>query len=456
MTPSFPKNSKNRGFKPPIQPRRREGHDDSDDVSPALRPAASEKALLAQFEKLWRELMTTSVHLDSLLSKQTPKMKSLLAQLTPLVLLRPASQAEALGVGMPPGEPWSIADNLRANWRPALLIAKRQYEEMARGILRPTPVSDDFPPQMLAEWREGWGEKITEDLIRVLGSEPGLGIRAAQSIGADALRETWSRAGTLPVRMQNSTISPTGLSLSGYAPVLKTEQYAKGQFEIQDEGSQLMALFALWPEIFGSRLQKTPGSRPADASLPPKLPKETPAWTVIDACAGAGGKTLAMADALRGKGRVYSYDTVAGKLQALRRRVARAGLTNIQSVVAPEGKEESLVGKFRRRADRVLVDAPCSGWGVLRRNPDIKWRQTQEVLDRMPKLQLRILEVYSGLVAPGGRLTYGVCTFRKAETLEVIEEFSKLHPEFEKAEGGFLGPGPCDGFFMQSFVRGKG
>jgi 16S rRNA (cytosine967-C5)-methyltransferase len=187
----------------------------------------------------------------------------------------------------------------------------------------------------------------------------------------------------------------------------------------------------------------------------PALPEKTPAWTVIDACAGAGGKSLSMADALQGKGRVYAYDISDKKLLALRRRAKHAGLNNIQTHAVKEGQEAESIKRFRRTAQVVLVDAPCSGWGVLRRNPDIKWRQGTEVLIKMPEIQKRLLSVYADLVAPGGRLVFGVCTFRRAETQEVVEHFLKNHPDFTAREGGYLGPNPSDGFFMQAFERAK-
>jgi 16S rRNA (cytosine967-C5)-methyltransferase len=175
---------------------------------------------------------------------------------------------------------------------------------------------------------------------------------------------------------------------------------------------------------------------------------------VVDACAGAGGKSLALADLMRGQGRLFSYDISAPKLQALRRRATRAGVNNVQAVQVVEGAELQSLAQFEKSADRVLVDAPCSGWGVLRRNPDIKWRQSAEALQRFPALQLRLLEAYSTLVAPGGTLVFGTCTFRKAETTEVVEKFLQKHgSSFCKGPGGFLGPGSSDGFFMQSFQR---
>jgi 16S rRNA (cytosine967-C5)-methyltransferase len=160
-----------------------------------------------------------------------------------------------------------------------------------------------------------------------------------------------------------------------------------------------------------------------------------------------------MADVLKGRGRIFAYDVSAKKLQALTRRMTRAGLNNIQTIVLEEGKESEKLAKFKESADLVLVDSPCSGWGVLRRNPDIKWRQDAQSLERMPQIQKRLLQEYSHLVAPGGRLVYGVCSFRQAETTQIVESFLRENSHFDSIEGGYFGPGPCDGFFMQAFVR---
>jgi 16S rRNA (cytosine967-C5)-methyltransferase len=413
---------------------------------------ASRKAAAQAFEQLWEELFTTPVHLDSALSKRENPAKSILARIVPAILLRPVSQAEASGVGLAPGEPWSLAPDALARWRPAALLAERLHENLQAGGRRPEPVAEDFPPGMIEEWRADWGEDGMSALVGALGLEPPLSLRSARALGAPGLLSELTAGSRLPVSAIESPLSPCGVRLGGYAPVLGTEAFSRGAFEIQDEGSQVMTYFALWPERFAGLLARAPGPVIPPASAP-ALPEIGPAPTVVDACAGAGGKSLALADALGGKGRVFSYDTSARKLQALRRRATRAGLRNIQSVAVEKGKEREVVGRFRRRAQVVLVDAPCSGWGVLRRNPDIKWRQTPESLETMPELQGRILESYADLVAPGGRLVYGVCTFRKRETLGVVERFLGANPSFEAAEGGYLGPGPCDGFFMQAFRR---
>jgi 16S rRNA C967 or C1407 C5-methylase (RsmB/RsmF family) len=422
------------------------------DATPVTR-AARKEAVAAAFKKLWNGLFTSPVHLDSALSKLPRHLKSPLAQIVPAILLKPVSQAQALGIGIAPDEPWSLTPEKLANWRPAELMSERLHEALTSRPSMPQAIAEDFPPAFRKECERDWGNEAAEELVAALSSPPPLSLRAARSVGQAKLKAALDAGGKLPVRAELSMLSPLAVRLAGYAPVLGTESYERGDFEIQDEGSQVMALFALWPELFGSLLSAEPGPfKPrADSIVVPPYPSQT--WTVVDACAGAGGKTLALADALGGKSRVFAYDTSAKKLQALKRRASRAGLRNIKTVALEDGLERQALAKFAGSAHVVLVDAPCSGWGVLRRNPDIKWRQTPETLTRMQLLQTRLIQQYAPLVAPGGRLVFGVCTFRRAETLEVAERFLDQNREFDAGPGGFLGPHPCDGFFMQSFFK---
>ncbi|MBC7692265.1 MAG: hypothetical protein H7222_10890 [Methylotenera sp.] len=415
--------------------------------------AARQENVVKLFGEIWTELFTSPVHLDSALSKRSRNTKSILAQIVPQILLQPSSLAEALGVGIAEGEPWSLDQQKLVSWRPAYLMAEHLYGAMSQGRPDVDAVIEDFPAHMIQEWTDCWDKATARTLSRTLGSEAPLSLRASTRMGAEKLLKELT-AMSLPVKVQRSDLSPLGVRLSGYAPVLGTDLYQNGNFEIQDEGSQVMALFALWPELFEGLLQEKPGNVRPLPTLP-ELPKNPPAWTVVDACAGAGGKSLAFADALKGKGRVYSYDTSERKLQALRRRATRAQVNNIQAVAVEEGQENLVIDRFKKTAHVVLVDAPCSGWGVLRRNPDIKWRQSPDVLMRMPLIQYRLLSQYSELVQAGGRLVFGVCTFREAETTAIVEKFLDAHPDFEKAKGGFVGPGPTDGFFMQAFLRKK-
>jgi 16S rRNA (cytosine967-C5)-methyltransferase len=418
-----------------------------------MKPA-SEKLVLSRFNELWAGLFESPVHLDSALSKLPRSLKSTLAQIVPQILLRPVSQAEILGIGVEANEPWTLDRKALSKWRPAQIQAQRLHGMMSQRALATAPQPEDFPPQMIQQWEAAWGRQAMLELVSVLGREAPLSLRASRKVGAGGLLKGLKEGSKLPVKAELSDFAPLGVRLASYAPVLGTDLYKQGAFEIQDEGSQVMALFALWPERFSKILQKVPGPVKAGTQMP-ELPSETPPWTVVDACAGAGGKSLALADAMGGKGRLFAYDISALKLQSLRRRATHAGFNNIQAIALTEGEESKVISKFRRRAHVVLVDAPCSGWGVLRRNPDIKWRQADDALARLPEIQFRLLSQYAQLVAGEGRLVYGTCTFRPAETTEVVERFLKAHPEFEAGEGGFLGPGPCDGFFMQAFKRRK-
>ena len=409
------------------------------------------EAALSAFMKIWEQLFSTPVHLDSALSKQPPAFKAYLARSLHSILMRPTSLAQEVGVGIKSGEPWSLIPQEFKQWRSAQLMSERLWEMRADGDLKEyESFPEDFPPHLIEAWTKEWGEKVSHALMKTLSQDAPLGIRVSRHFNRKEILASLSSV--IPVPAALSDLAPYGIRIRSYAQILGTDAFKKGAFEIQDEGSQVMALFALWPELFSSYLKSEPSSV---KSLNISAPKDAPSWTVVDACAGAGGKTLALADAISGKGQVFAYDTSEKKIAALKRRASRAGLRNIKGVVVTEGKEEELISKFRRRADVVLVDAPCSGWGVLRRNPDIKWRQKPDVLERMPKIQARLLSLYSELVAPGGRLVYGVCTFRKAETVDITKEFVLARPEFKPGQGGFLGPGPCDGFYMQVFQRAK-
>lgn len=396
------------------------------------------------FDDVWTRLFTTPIHLDSALSKLPKPVKSAVARVIQPILLRPVSLARSCGVKLTSGEPWSVVDI--QNWKPVRAIAERlnsdtRIEGRGSGLL-------DFPQEMTREWIESFGKAGAEKLGEVLSQDPPLSLRASRIFGSAKLLELLENG-------QPSPLTPFAVRLPGYTPVMGFEEYKKGFFEIQDEGSQLMSLFALWPEQCSRFLQKAPGpvSALSDPATIHELPSLPSSLNVVDACAGAGGKSLAMADALKGRGRVYSYDISERKLQALRRRATRAGLTNIQAVPVIEGEEQKVTGKFEGRVNVVLVDAPCSGWGVLRRNPDIKWRQDQDTLQKLPAVQARLLSEYSRLVVPGGRLIFGVCTFRKSETVDIVNDFLEKHSEFTTGPGGYLGPGPSDGFFMQAFFR---
>ncbi len=354
--------------------------------------------------------------------------------------------AEQLGVDV--RSPWKGDIALWDGIEPLLEDSIHQIEK----IEKQAGSDKDFPDHFVKGMTEDWGAHAGP-LMQELTRDPPMGLRASRSKGSGKLLQALRTEADFPHGgPAESRVSPVGVSVAGYAAIAGTTAFQEGWCEIQDEGSQFMALFALWPEVYGKFLTPMPSA--FGNERPPEPPRgRSLSWNVVDACAGAGGKALALADYLEGRGRVFAYDVSNTKLQALKRRALRWNLNNIQTRVVTSGSEEELTGQFKASADRVLVDAPCSGWGVLRRNADIKWRQSPESISDLPALQLRLMLAYSRLVKTDGILTFGVCTFRKEETTAVTETFAKECPEFELIAEGYLGPGPCDGFFMAAFRR---
>jgi 16S rRNA (cytosine967-C5)-methyltransferase len=150
---------------------------------------------------------------------------------------------------------------------------------------------------------------------------------------------------------------------------------------------------------------------------------------VVDFCAGAGGKTLAIGSLMRSSGRIYAFDINAKRLAGLGPRLARSGLSNVQPG-AIRGVTDTRVKRLAGKIDRVLVDAPCSGCGTLRRNPDLKWRFDEVELERLVGVQVEVLEGAARLLKPGGRLVYATCSLLAAENQGVVEGFIAEHPQF--------------------------
>jgi 16S rRNA (cytosine967-C5)-methyltransferase len=207
--------------------------------------------------------------------------------------------------------------------------------------------------------------------------------------------------------------SPAGLRIrlaaEAKSPAIHAEPpYIKGQIEIQDEGSQLAALFA--------------GAKPGEQ--------------VIDLCAGAGGKTLALAAAMENHGQLYATDSDKRRLVAIHERIERAGARNIQ-VRTPRGDAETL-GDLAGRADLVLIDAPCTGIGTWRRNPDAKWRIRPGALSERLKQQEAVLERAAPLVKPGGRIVYVTCSVLAEENGDQVRAFAGRHADFSVEKPGHV------------------
>ena len=203
--------------------------------------------------------------------------------------------------------------------------------------------------------------------------------------------------------------SPWGLRVPGKPALAKLELFTSGAVEVQDEGSQLLA-----------------------ALVAPKRGE-----MVVDFCAGAGGKTLALGAAMRNTGRLYAFDISGHRLDALKPRLARSGLSNVYPAQIAHERDER-IKRLSGKIDRVLVDAPCSGLGTLRRNPDLKWRLSAKAIDELTELQGKILDSASRLLKSGGRLVYATCSPLRREDEAIAEAFSAAHPEFQLLDAGEL------------------
>ena len=219
---------------------------------------------------------------------------------------------------------------------------------------------------------------------------------------------------------------PDALVLKERANVFMTDAFKEGLFEVQDASSQLVAAF----------LGVQPGMR------------------VVDTCAGAGGKTLHLASLMQNKGQLIAMDLYESKLKQLKLRAKRNGAFNIEYRIIDTTK---VIKKLHEKADRVLIDAPCSGLGVLKRNPDAKWKLQPEFIDNIRKIQSEVLESYSKIVKPGGKLVYATCSILPSENQEQIAKFLKteIGKQFKlekdckilSSESGF------DGFYMALLER---
>ena len=151
---------------------------------------------------------------------------------------------------------------------------------------------------------------------------------------------------------------------------------------------------------------------------------------VADFCAGAGGKTLAIGAMMRSTGRLYAFDTSAHRLDALKPRLARSGLSNVQTAAIAHERDDR-IKRLAQKMDRVLVDAPCSGTGTIRRNPDLKWRLKEKELAEITALQSTILRSAAQFVKPGGRLVYATCSLLPDENEAIANAFTEGSEDFE-------------------------
>ena len=262
----------------------------------------------------------------------------------------------------------------------------------------------NLPEWLVQPLKDQLGEEFWP-LVGSLNLGAGLDLRVNdfKAKRADVQKEL-AKAG---IKSVPTPFSPWGLRIAGKPALNKNEAFLKGEFEVQDEGSQLLAMLV-------------------DAKR---------GEMVVDFCAGAGGKTLAIGASMRSTGRLYAFDTSAHRLDSFKPRMARSGLSNVHPAAIAHERDER-VKRLSGKIDRVLVDAPCTGMGTLRRNPDLKWRQNLQSVEEMAVKQTAILQSAARLVKTGGRLVYATCSVLPQENESIASAFSLANPDFEPLDVG--------------------
>jgi 16S rRNA (cytosine967-C5)-methyltransferase len=306
----------------------------------------------------------------------------------------------------------------------------------------PFAVATDLPDWLAERLAAQYGEAEARALAAALAVPAPLDLRANLVRGTRDEALAQLRAAHLDATP--APLAPLGIRVQGRPSLVGMPVFESGLVEVQDEGSQLVC------QLVGARRGEM----------------------VVDFCAGAGGKTLALGAAMRSTGRIYAFDVSEKRLDRLKPRLARSGLSNVHPQWI-DSERDPRVGRLAGKIDRVLVDAPCSGLGTLRRNPDLKWRQTPADLDELVVKQAAILASAARLVRPGGRLVYATCSILAAENEAIVAAFLAAHPAFEtedaygilRDQGIALSPGMApylrllphrdgtDGFFAAALRR---
>lgn len=277
-------------------------------------------------------------------------------------------------------------------------------------------------------YRQSFPDWLDELARQELGSEKWSEIAQNLNLQASVILRTnnlLTKRDELSVRMLQDGIdteelqaNDVGLILKKRANTFRTPSFQDGWFEVQDGGSQQIAPF----------LNPEPGMR------------------VIDACAGAGGKTLHLAAMMENKGSIIAMDVEARKLHELKKRARRNQVHNVETRLIDSSK---VIKRLAGTADRLLLDVPCSGTGVIKRNPDTKWKLQPEHVEKVQHIQARIIRDYSETLKPGGRMVYATCSILKSENEEQVRKFLDENTDFKLLDEKRLDPGPeSDGFYM--------
>jgi len=274
-----------------------------------------------------------------------------------------------------------------------------RIKDIDRSLL-PARQRANLPDWLYDKFVAQYGEAETLELANVLNTPAPLDLRV-NTLKSDR-EKVIAELASAPIAAEPTPYSPTGLRIYKKPALQNLPLFKEGAIEVQDEGSQVLA------QLLGARRGEM----------------------VVDFCAGAGGKTLAIGAIMRNTGRLYAFDVSEKRLAKLKPRVARSGLSNVHPVVIAH-ERDAKVKRLAGKIDRVLVDAPCSGMGTLRRNPDVKWRQQADGVGEMTEKQTAILDSAARLVKFGGRLVYATCSLLNEENDAIVEAFLAAHPDFE-------------------------
>ena len=263
----------------------------------------------------------------------------------------------------------------------------------------PLALRSNLPPWLFDKLLAREGEAGLLELAEALNRPAPLDLRvnALKASREDVVREL----AAAPILAEPTPYSPLGIRILKKPALQNLPLFQSGAIEVQDEGSQMLA------QIVGAKRGEM----------------------VVDFCAGAGGKTLALGANMRNTGRLYAFDVSDKRLAKLKPRLARSGLSNVHPVLIAH-ENDAKVKRLAGKIDRVLVDAPCSGLGTLRRNPDMKWRQSPQSVAELNAKQTAILAGASRLVKAGGRLVYATCSLLDEENQAIVEQFLATHEDF--------------------------
>jgi 16S rRNA (cytosine967-C5)-methyltransferase len=369
-------------------------------------------AILGNAEEVLREILRFSAPADVTLSryfKDHPRLggreRGAVAEAVYAVLRNKSFFTDFAGAGKGPMRRLTLlgmAEAVGAQSLGGLTDEETEFLERVgqidRNLLSPL-MRSNLPQWLFDKFVAQFGEQETLELAAVLNTPAPLDLRV-NSIKANR-DEVVAKLAEAPIIAEPMPYAPLGLRVQKKPALQNLPLFKEGAIEVQDEGSQVLA------QLVGARRGEM----------------------VVDFCAGAGGKTLALGAIMRNTGRLYAFDVSEKRLTKLKPRLARSGLSNVHPVVIAH-ERDAKVKRLAGKIDRVLVDAPCSGLGTLRRNPDVKWRQQPDSIAEMQEKQMAILDGAARLVKSGGRLVYATCSLLNEENDVVVEQFLATHDDF--------------------------